>query len=342
MPQAQHAIVRVRRDGLLHDWFRLPKEAHEKFLGRLKRLARLQESAPLAFQDGPLRRMADGQDVEGWIEIVPVLEGEKAVIRLRAEPLGLDALGLESTDLERLRRCVRSSAGLLLVVGPRRAGLSTTLHALLEAAEPARRHVALVEKDFHGDLPGVDQHASDPSVGRSIASLLRASAASGAEVIGLGALHDEAAAALAVSIAEHRLVIAVLEAESMQEALRRLLELRIEARSAARVLKGVLVQRLARRVCSECRRRDAMTRAQADQSGWPRSLTRRVFDTRHPRTVVRGAKCEHCQFTGHRGQIGVFEWNDLVAPRRRRNTLLDSGVHKVLNGAIAPEEILRT
>ncbi len=339
-PSARDAVVRVRRDGLLHEWFHQSKESHGKFLERLKQLARLHEEAPLARQERPLRRAASGEEVEGWIEIVPVLEGEKAVLHLQGERLGLDTLGMDRIQQEGLKRHLRSTSGLLVLAGPRRSGLTTTLHALLEAANPSRAHVALLEKEFRADVLGVDQEPAEPANGRSLSSLLRAAAARGAEIIGLGTLNDEATAALAVSIAEHRLVIAVLEAESMPDALHGLLELRIEAKHAARVLSGVLVQRLARRVCSDCRRRATMTRAEAAVV-WPSALVRRVFGKNEVITIERGMKCETCRFTGHQGQVGLFEWNDLAVPARQRLTLLDDGLRKVLSGAIAPEELLR-
>jgi type II secretory ATPase GspE/PulE/Tfp pilus assembly ATPase PilB-like protein len=339
-PLVKDAVVRVRRDGLLHEWFHQAKESHERFIRHLKVLARLREDVDFSCQENPLRRVVDGVEIEGRLSVVPVPEGEKAVVRFRVPRPGLADLGLSSTQRDGLRRCLKKTSGLLLLAGPRRSGLTTTLYALLEETDIFRRHASLIETVSQADLHGIDQEAVDPVSGRATASLLRAAIARGAGIIGLGSLREEAAAALAVSAAEHRLVIAVVEGKTLSGALNRLLELRVEPKAVARVLSGVLLQRLARRVCPDCQRRYTMTAEEA-RVVWPLALMRPLFGKNRTQAFVRGAKCAHCRFTGHRGQLGVFEWRDLLVPERRPSTLLDDGVRKVLSGAIAPEELMR-
>jgi type II secretory ATPase GspE/PulE/Tfp pilus assembly ATPase PilB-like protein len=339
-PSSKDAIVRVRRDGLLHEWFHQTKESHARFVRRLKMLARLREDADFSCQENPLRRVVDGVEIESGVSVVPVLDGEKAVVRFRSPRLGLAEIGLSSSQRVGLERCLRRMSGLLVLAGPSRSGVTTTLYALLEEADAFRRHVSLIESVSQDELHGVDQETTDPVSGRTASSLLRAAIARGASVIGLGALRDEASAALVVSAAEHRLVIVVVGAKTLSGALNRFLELRVEPKILARVLSGVLVQRLARRVCPDCRRRDIMTREEA-AAVWPRALVRRVFEKNRTQAFERGTKCAACRYTGHRGQLGVFEWRDLHVPERRSASLLGDGVQKVLSGAIAPEELLR-
>ncbi len=340
-PNNQGASVRMRRDGLVHELFRHSKETHVAFITRLKELAHLREDAPVAAQEGLLRRAVDHASAEGHLSVVPVLEGEKALLRLRPERPGFMELGFSEDHRALLLRVLKRRSGLLLIAGPRRSGLTTTLHALLETVSAWRDHVALIEDRGEADLPGIDQEEADAPASRNFSSLLRSALARGADVIGLGALRDEETAAIAMSAAEHRLVIAVVEADTASKALMRLLDLRVEPRRAAGVLTGVLTERLARRVCADCRRRETLTLNEALSTGWPKSLARKFFDTKSAAVITRGEKCEACRTTGHRGQIGLFELMDLTAPERRRATLMEDGVRKALAGTIAPEELLR-
>ena len=278
--------------------------------------------------------------IESRVLVVPVLEGEKVVVRFRVPRPSLSELGLSTEQRTGLDRCMKRKTGLVLLAGPRRSGRTTTLYALLEALDVSRRQTSLIELEEQAELHGIDQETTEPVFGRTPAMLLRAAVARGAEVVALGALRDEASAALAVSAAQHRLVIAVVESETLSGALNRLLELRIEPKPLSRVLAGVLVQRLLRRVCSDCRRVETI-RAEEALAAWPRALVRRVFGGRQSLTFERGSKCDRCYYTGYRGQVGVFEWRDLISPKRRTRTLLDDGVEKALSGAIAPEELLR-
>ncbi len=340
-PQLRDAVARMRRDGLMHELFRQPKQAHRDFMARLKRLAHLRDDAPLAFQEGGLRRWADGASIEAHLSIVPVMEGEKAVLRFRSATPRFDGLGLSETHRAPLQRMLQKKNGLILLAGPRRSGRTTTLRALLEVTGPLRRQVLLIASRDEGDLLGAEEEHIDAVAGRTASSLLRGAVARGAEIIGLDALRDEEAAAIAVSAAAHRLVIAVVEARDISSAFLSLLDLRVESRSAARALSGVLMQRLVRRACPECRRRETLTRTEASVLGWPSALAKRLFENTETQTFTRGGKCDACLFTGHQGQIGVFELRDLTSAGRRQPTLLDDGARKVLAGTIAPEEVFR-
>ncbi|TXI88584.1 MAG: hypothetical protein E6Q34_12155 [Burkholderiaceae bacterium] len=340
LPTAKDAVVRVRRGGVLHEWFRQSKESHVRFVRCLKRFARLREDVEYALQEHALRRVALGAEIEGQLSVVPVLEGEKAVLRLRAPRPALADLGLSVAQRAALGRCLEKPSGLLVLAGPRCSGRTTTLHALLESAEALRRQPLLIEPVPEVELHGINQETADPASGWTMSELLRSAIAGGSSVIGLGAVRDELTAALAVSAAEHRLMIIVVEGVSLSGALSRLLELRVEPRALARVLSGVLLQRLVRRVCPDCRKRVSLAVEEASDV-WPRALVRRLFGKKRSQSFVRGAKCAACWYTGNRGQVGLFEWRNLLVPERHSDTLLDDGVGKVLSGTITPEEIMK-
>jgi type II secretory ATPase GspE/PulE/Tfp pilus assembly ATPase PilB-like protein len=340
LPTAKDAVVRVRRDGMVHEWFHQSKESHARFVRHLKTLARLRDDVEYTCQEHALRRVVGNIEIEGQLAVVPVLEGEKAVLRLHSQRPGLAELGLSTAQRAQIERCLKKPSGLLVLAGPRRSGRTTTLYALLESAHALGRQVSLIESVSEAELHGIDQETTDPVSGRTTSALLRAAIARGADVLGLGAVRDESTAALAVSAAEHRLVIVVVEGGTLTKALNRLLELRIEPRALARVLSGVLLQRLARRVCAECRKHVTLSVEEASRA-WPRALVQRVFGKNRSQTFVRGAKCAACRYTGDRGQVGLFEWRNLLVPERHPATLVDDGVRKALSGEIAPEEILR-
>lgn len=340
-PSEKNAVVRMRRDGMLHDVFRHPTPAHEGVLRRLKELARLRESAPLSAQSAPLRRVVDNASLEGQFAVVPLLEGEKGLLRLRPSRRQLQDLGFSDEERQRILRILRRPTGLLLLVGPRHSGVTTTLHALLEASLASRTRATLIEDRGEAEIVGVTQEEVDVVSGRTYSALARAAFARGAEVIGIGALRDEATAAVVASAAEHRLVIAVVEATTASQALGRLLDLRIDPRRMSIVLNGVLTQRLVRRTCTRCLRRETVTLEYARASEWPRGFTRAFFGKEKERSVARGGKCDACRFTGHQGQIGVFELLDLTAGRRARVSLREDAIGKAHSGMIAPEEALR-
>ncbi len=340
-PNEKNAVVRMRRDGLLHDVFRHPTAAHESVLRRLKELARLRTYAPLSAQSAPLRRVVDAVSLEGQLMVVPLLDGEKGFLRLRPPRRALQDLGISDEVRQRLLRLLRRPAGLLLIAGPRRSGVTTTLHALLEACAVLRTRVALVEDRGEAEIIGVTQDEVDVVSERTSAALVRAALARGAEVIGIGALRDEATAAVVASAAEHRLVIAVLEAATASQAIGRLLDLRIDPRRASVLLNGVLTQRLVRRTCRQCLKREMVTLEHARAADWPRGFTRAFFGKETAREIARGGKCDRCRFTGHQGQIGVFELLDATGARGERTSLREDAVRTVRAGIVAPEEAIR-
>ncbi len=339
-PSSDNIAVRLRRDGLVHEWFRLSKTAYGKMVVRLQMLARMREEANLSMQEKALRRTAFGSEIESAFCTVPVSRGEKAVLRFRLPRRSLEDLGLTAEQRGGLVTFLKRNSGLLLLVGPRRSGCTTALYALLERAAGTGRSVSLIEADSEADLRGIDQETIDPVSGRVSSLLVRAAVARGARIIGLGGLRDEASAALAVSAAEHRLVIAVVEGQTFSEALSGMLEMRVDPDALASVLMGVLTQRLGRRVCPECLRLRETPLEEAARK-WPRPVVRALFGKEKKQTFAYAGKCSRCWHTGHRGQIGIFEWRDLAKLQHDPSTLLADAARKALAGLIAPEELLR-
>ncbi len=330
----------MRIGGLAHEMFRQPKDTHAKFVARLKALARLRDVAPLAAQEGEVRRIVGGRSVEARARIVPVMEGEKAVVHFRAPRPALDALGLSETQMERLRAALKKKSGLIAVVGPRASGLTTTLLACVKEARAAGQAAVTIEDPIEEDLPGVAQAEVDAASGRTFAALARAAAVEGSGLLMIGDLRDEATAAIAVAAAKRRPVLIGLRGSGALDAIPRLSELGIDPTIARATLALSVGQRLARIICPRCRRAEKTTKAQALSSGWPRPLVARLFAAKEAIALARGAKCEACRYTGFRGAIGIFELFDPKDPGSL-TPFFEDGLRKALTGLTTIEELLR-
>jgi len=364
-PREKEALVRFRIDGIMHDIVRYPKYMHDLVVTRLKIMARLRTDEHFAAQDGKIRTVLEGETVDIRINIVPIIEGEKVVMRLlteRGKHFYLESIGLSDADVEKVMRAIKKPFGMILSTGPTGSGKTTTLYATMKILNTPEVNITTIEDPIEYDIAGVSQIQVNPKTGITFAAGLRAIVRQNPDIIMVGEIRDEETANIAVNSAmTGHLVLSTLHTNNASTTLPRLLDMKIEPFLIASSINLIIAQRLVRRICPKCRKSDTMNASQLKDAGVSGDLSRKLLGKKKSLTVYSGAKCELCRHTGYMGRIGIFELIEMSesirnlimnranadeiereAIRLGMTTMLDDGIDKVLNGLTTVEELLRT
>ena len=345
--------VRYRIDGVLFHKLSPPYRMHAAISSRVKIMAHLDISERRVPQDGEISVRVKGKPIDLRVSTLPGKFGEKIVMRIvdvSAAKLGLERLGFRPQMLERFRRVIDEPYGIVLVTGPTGSGKSTTLYSALGTFDTVSYNVSTVEDPVEANLEGVHQAQVSPKAGFTFSGALRALLRQDPDIIMVGEIRDGETAQIAVQAAlTGHMVLSTLHTNDAPSAITRLQNLGVEPFLVAASLKGVLAQRLVRRICSQCRQEfepDAQQLSSLGEHG--QGVTR----------LWRGAGCRKCHETGLSGRLGVYELMvpdealvDVIStdpdPARIRETLRkggfeglwDDGVRKVLDGLTTIEEI---
>lgn len=295
-PMRDAVRVRIRVDGLLRELVRLPLVAHSTLVTQLKVAANMDIAEKRVPQDGRIALELDGRSVDLRLSTLPTTLGEKIAIRLLAqqELLQLEELGFTQANLACYRRLFTQPNGLILLTGPTGSGKTSTLYATLAELDEATRNIITLEDPVEYSLPGINQVAVNRRSGMTFAKGLRAIVRQDPDVIMLGEIRDEETAGIAVQAAlTGHLVLSTLHTNSAAGAVYRLLDMGIAPYLLAAALRGVVAQRLVRRLCPACRRQRTATAAEHGFLG--------------AATVWEQQGCEQCQAAGYRGRVAVQE-----------------------------------
>lgn len=295
-PMRDAVRVRIRVDGLLRELVRLPLAAHSTLVTQLKVAANMDIAEKRVPQDGRIALELDGSSVDLRLSTLPTTLGEKIAIRLLAqqELLQLEELGFTQANLASYRRLFTQPNGLILLTGPTGSGKTSTLYATLAELDAATRNIITLEDPVEYSLPGINQVAVNRRSGMTFAKGLRAIVRQDPDVIMLGEIRDEETAGIAVQAAlTGHLVLSTLHTNSAAGAVYRLLDMGIAPYLLAAALRGVVAQRLVRRLCPACRRQRTATVAERSFLG--------------AATVWEQQGCEQCQAAGYRGRVAVQE-----------------------------------
>ena len=295
-PMRDAVRVRIRVDGLLRELVRLPLAAHSTLVTQLKVAANMDIAEKRVPQDGRIALELDGRSVDLRLSTLPTTLGEKIAIRLLAqqELLQLEELGFTQENLACYRRLFTQPNGLILLTGPTGSGKTSTLYATLAELDAATRNIITLEDPVEYSLPGINQVAVNRRSGMTFAKGLRAIVRQDPDVIMLGEIRDEETAGIAVQAAlTGHLVLSTLHTNSAAGAVYRLLDMGIAPYLLAAALRGVVAQRLVRRLCPACRRQRTATAAEHGFLG--------------AATVWEQQGCEQCHAAGYRGRVAVQE-----------------------------------
>jgi len=357
-PMEKGVLVRHRLDGLLKEVMDLPKWVQDGLVARLKIMAGMDIAEKRLPQDGRLRvKTDDGRDVDFRVSTLRTLFGEKIVLRVLDQRKGappLEELGFASSALEELRFFLRHQHGMILVVGPTGSGKTTTLCSALTSMRSGRTNIITIEDPIEYQIPGINQTQINEKVKLTFASALRAILRQDPDVILVGEIRDHETAKIAMQASQTgHLVLSTLHTDDAPSTVTRLMDMGVEPYVIASAVIGVVAQRLVRRLCMDCRRQytpsadvlRGLNMSESDAAQWP---------------FYRAVGCDHCNHTGYRGRIALYEVmriNDklrrLIAQRAGEDALREAslasgmtglgedGLAKVKSGTTTPEELLR-
>jgi type IV pilus assembly protein PilB len=362
-PHERLSLARYRVDGVLHDAFKLPKAIHDSIVSRVKILSNLRTDEHFAAQDGKFRVRLDNENVDIRVSIIPIVEGEKVVMRLlaqRGKEFTLENLGLDPVDLDRVREAAEQPYGMLLATGPTGCGKTTTMYAVLRLLNQRDVNIATIEDPVEYDIEGVNQIQVNLRTNLTFAHGLRSIVRQDPDIILVGEIRDEETAGIAVNAAmTGHLVLSTLHTNDAATTLPRLLDMDVEPFLIASSINVIIAQRLVRRICPSCIRSTEIDLARLRKALGP-ALFAKYFEKKKTSRVFAGKGCNACHASGYIGRTGIFE-TLRVTPRIRElimaranageiqaaameegmTTMIEDGVRKMLQGVTTMDEVLR-
>jgi len=299
-PEEAGVAVRYRIDGVLRQVMILPKAAGIPLVSRVKIMAQLDIADRLRPQDGRARVAVSGNRVDLRVSTLPASQGEKVVIRIldqRATVLSLDGLGLNPDELERIQQLLQSREGIILVTGPTGSGKTTTLYSMLRTIQARGVNIVTVEDPVEYRLQGIVQVQINEKAGLTFPSALRSILRQDPDVILVGEVRDKETAMIAVqaSLTGH-MVLTTLHTIDASSSVTRLMDIGVESYKIAASIKGVVAQRLLRRLCPHCRELVVGEVPERLRKWFPEGTT-----------MYRPVGCGECSTTGYRGRLAITE-----------------------------------
>jgi type IV pilus assembly protein PilB len=301
-PEKDVLRVRLRVDGVLHEEIRLPSDMARALTARFKVMADLDIAESRRPQDGRITFDQGTRSFDLRISFAPTIYGEKTVIRLldrSGAAADLRAMELAVAVRERLYRAVSAPNGIVLVTGPTGSGKSTTCYAVLEHLNSPATNIVTIEDPVEYRLDGLTQIQVQHDIGLDFGMILRSVLRQDPDIVLVGEIRDLETAQIATQAAlTGHLVISTLHTNNAIQAVMRLVEMGVDPFMVAPSLNAVLAQRLARRICPDCRQMDP-----------PSAEDLALFEPygTTPTEVPRVAGCAHCRNTGYQGRLGVHE-----------------------------------
>ena len=310
-PEEGGVAVRYRIDGVLRQVMVLPKAAGIPLVSRVKIMAQLDIADRLRPQDGRARVAVSGNRVDLRVSTLPASQGEKVVIRIldqRATVLSLENLGLNPDELERIKTLLNTREGIILVTGPTGSGKTTTLYSMLRSIQARGVNIVTVEDPVEYRLPGVVQVQVNEKAGLTFPAALRSILRQDPDVILVGEVRDKETASITVqaSLTGH-MVLSTLHTIDAASSITRLVDIGVETYKIAAALKGVLAQRLVRRLCPHCRELGVGSVPERLRKWFPQGVT-----------LYRAVGCSDCSQTGYRGRLALTEILMMSAELERR------------------------
>ncbi|MDO8915443.1 MAG: ATPase, T2SS/T4P/T4SS family [Coriobacteriia bacterium] len=302
-PQERDLRVRYRIDGVLHELMRSPKSTQAAILSRFKIMADMDIAETRKPQDGHCALTIAGHKLDFRVSTLPTVYGERVVLRILRKDsilLKLSDLGFLPNSLERFEGSFRKPYGAILVTGPTGSGKSTSLYAAINVLNEPHRHIITAEDPVEYRLPGVNQIQTNPRAGLTFAAALRSFLRCSPDVILVGEIRDYETAQIAIESAlTGHLVLSTLHTNDAPSAVTRLVEMGVEPFLVSSAVDCILGQRLARRLCSDCKEEYSPPKALLLDAGYTEDdLPERLF---------RPKGCKKCGGTGYRGRMGVHE-----------------------------------
>ena len=349
--------IRYRIDGRLVERDSPPRRLLGAILSRIKILADMDIAERRRPQDGRIKITAGGKTLDLRVSVLPTNHGQSGVMRL-LDPdnikIGIRQLGLGETDFRLFTELIKRPNGIILVTGPTGSGKTTTLYAALNAMNRPDRKIITAEDPVEYYLPGINQTEVRHDIGLDIAKIIKAMLRQAPNMILVGEMRDHETASMGIqaSLTGH-LVFSTLHTNDAPSAISRLTDIGVPGYLVASSVIAVLAQRLVRVICPRCKQPHKYTKEVLESAGITPEMANGA-------KFMKGAGCNHCNRSGYRGRIAVYEIMRLTSKIREHifknsttaqiretamaegmSTLFQDGILKVLNGITTIEEVFR-
>lgn len=329
-PMEKQVVVRMRVDGLLHNEFTIPKELQQSLTSRVKVMCNMDVTERRIPQDGRAIVRVRMREADLRVSTLPTVHGEKIVMRIldRTQKLNTpEELGFQGINLERYNQLLNLKQGIILLVGPTGSGKSSTLFTMIDRLNTEQVNIVTLEDPVEYNIEGVNQVQVNEKTGTTFAAGLRSILRQDPDIITVGEIRDQETADISFrSAVTGHLVLSTLHTNDAVSTLDRLDDIGVEPYMISTALKGVISQRLVRRICPHCKETYVPTDDEMREIG---------FDPMDPKLdgvlFARGRGCSECYNSGYRGRIVVVETLTMdknikkaIATRAPRDQLLDA------------------
>jgi len=362
-PHDEDTIIRFRIDGVLHDVLAIPKEYHHLIVSRLKIMSNLRTDEHKSSQDGKCRFILADEKLDIRVSVVPILEGEKIVLRLLAKKmkeLNLENLGSSKEEVKKVKAAIKSPYGMILATGPTGSGKTTTLYAILKILNNREVNISTIEDPVEYDIEGINQIQVDTETNLTFAKGLRSILRQDPDIIMVGEIRDEETAKIAINSAmTGHLVLSTLHTNDAATTLPRLLDMKVKPYLIASTVLIAIAQRLVRKICPNCIKSYSL-RTEEFLKLVPKQVGLKFVESKDKVTLYKGLGCKLCHKTGYIERLGIFEVltispaiRDLILKKATSQeikrqaisegmvTMLENGLEKAFLGLTTIDEVLR-
>ena len=322
-PNKHGTRVRYRIDGSLRDLMNPPPGMHAAIVSRVKIIGKMDIAEKRLPQEGRVRIVAEGREIDLRVSSIPTLLGEKLVIRILDKQnlhVRMEDLGFRAEALDGFQRSLKLSHGMVLVTGPTGSGKTTTLYSALDLLRSPELNIVTVEDPVEYQLDLINQIQVHDSIGLSFARTLRSILRQDPDIIMIGEIRDQETAHVAVQAAlTGHGVLATLHTNDAPGAVARLCDMGVEPYLLSSALNGVVAQRLARTICTSCTMKYYPSEMVLADAGIP-EMSGKAFR--------KGAGCTSCHDSGFQGRMGIYEFME-VTPELRRLIYRNAPTHSL-------------
>ena len=354
-PTENELNVRIRIDGELLEYAKVPNFVKKNLLTRIKIISGMNITETRLPQDGAIKNLTDTSGLDLRVSSLPIVDGEKIVIRILNYSMsssGLENLGLSEENLEKIKKLLTIPNGIILVSGATGTGKSTTVYAMLQILNTVSKNIITVEDPVEMKIPGINQVQVMSDIGLTFGNTLRSILRQDPDIIMIGEIRDDETARIAVraSITGH-LVLSTIHTNNSLNTIERLLDMEVERYLLGSALTGIIAQRLVKKLCPKCRSTRPTT-------PYEKELFRKVLN-KEVDSIYTPQGCSEC-INGYLGRTALHEVlvlnqeiRDAITNNIRKNelrhlvydkhvtSLLKDGLEKVVAGITSIDEILR-
>jgi len=357
-PTREGLMIRIRIDGELQDYAKIPNMLKKNLITRIKIISGMNITETRLPQDGAIKNITDNYNLDLRVSSLPVIDGEKIVIRILDYSMslkGLENLGFSESNLKKINRMIAKPNGLILVTGATGTGKSTTVYALLQKLNNKERNIITVEDPVEMKIENINQVQVLSDIGLTFSHTLRSILRQDPDIIMVGEIRDNETARIAVraSITGH-LVLSTVHTNNSLTTIERLIDMEVERYLLGSALSGIISQKLVKKLCPKCRDTRPTTE-------YERHLIKKHLGINVPEVYVP-VGCKYCNH-GFTGRIAIHEVltinediRDAITTNMNRKelkklvynskeditTMFEDGLKKAIEGLTTMEEILKT